>query len=139
MTLKTMARQWLLPFIDPRRLASLVHLPAFLLEWRSFRRRAPDMKAGLAAPLRGMGTAFSASLFGLAGSLVLGFLELQVGQAQNRFFNDLEEIDADAVNGWTYDAATMTLSFVGAACQQLQSGTVSDIDVVFGCAMPVPG
>ncbi len=48
MTLKTMARQWLLPFIDPRRLASLVHLPAFLLEWRSFRRRAPDMKAGLA-------------------------------------------------------------------------------------------
>lgn len=55
------------------------------------------------------------------------------------FFNDLEEIDPDAVNGWTYDANTMTLRFVGAACQQLQSGTVSDIDVVFGCAMPVPG
>jgi hypothetical protein len=48
------------------------------------------LKAGLAAPLSGMGTAFSSSLFGLAGSLVLGFLDLQVGQAQNRFFNDLE-------------------------------------------------
>lgn len=50
-----------------------------------------QLKSGLEAPLSGMGTAFSASLFGLAGSLVLGFLELQVGQAQNRFFNDLEE------------------------------------------------
>jgi hypothetical protein len=50
-----------------------------------------ELKAGLQAPLQGMGTAFSASLFGLAGSLVLGFLDLQAGQAQNRFYNDLEE------------------------------------------------
>ncbi|MBL6927549.1 MAG: flagellar motor protein MotA [Rhodospirillales bacterium] len=50
-----------------------------------------DLKRGLEAPLSGMGTAFSSSLFGLAGSLVLGFLDLQAGQAQNRFFNDLEE------------------------------------------------
>lgn len=50
-----------------------------------------DLKAGLTAPMDGMGTAFSSSLFGLAGSLVLGFLELQAGQAQNRFYNDLEE------------------------------------------------
>lgn len=50
-----------------------------------------DLKTGLQAPLSGMGTAFSASLFGLAGSLVLGFLDLQAGQAQNRFYNDLEE------------------------------------------------
>ncbi len=50
-----------------------------------------DLKAGLQAPLTGMGTAFSSSLFGLAGSLVLGFLDLQSSQAQNRFFNDLEE------------------------------------------------
>ena len=49
------------------------------------------LKTGLNAPLSGMGTAFSASLFGLAGSLVLGFLDLQAGQAQNRFYNDLEE------------------------------------------------
>tara|TARA_Y100001936_G_C16091563_1_gene686695 strand:+ start:617 stop:1726 length:1110 start_codon:yes stop_codon:yes gene_type:complete len=49
------------------------------------------LKAGLKAPLAGMGTAFSSSLLGLAGSLILGFLELQAGQAQNRFYNDLEE------------------------------------------------
>jgi hypothetical protein len=45
----------------------------------------------LESPLHGMATAFSSSLFGLAGSLVLGFLDLQAGQAQNRFYNDLEE------------------------------------------------
>jgi hypothetical protein len=50
-----------------------------------------NLKNGLATPLRGMSTAFSASLFGLASSLVLGFLDLQAGQAQNRFYNDLEE------------------------------------------------
>lgn len=49
-----------------------------------------DLKAGLEAPLQGMGTAFSSSLFGLSGSLILGFLELQAGQAQNRFYNDVE-------------------------------------------------
>jgi hypothetical protein len=50
-----------------------------------------DLKGGLERPLEGMGTAFSSSLFGLAGSLVLGFLELQASQAQNRFYNDLED------------------------------------------------
>lgn len=50
-----------------------------------------ELKEGLAAPLKGMGTAFSSSLFGLAGSLVLGFLDLQAGQAQNRFYNELED------------------------------------------------
>jgi len=50
-----------------------------------------DLKQGLEAPLSGMGTAFSSSLFGLAGSLILGFLDLQSGQAQNRFYNDLED------------------------------------------------
>ena len=49
------------------------------------------LKAGLQAPLSGMGTAFSSSLFGLSGSLVLGFLELQASQAHNRFFNELED------------------------------------------------
>jgi hypothetical protein len=48
------------------------------------------LKAGLAAPLAGMGTAFSASLFGLSGSLVLGFLDLQAGRAQTRFYTELE-------------------------------------------------
>jgi len=50
-----------------------------------------DLKAGLEAPLSGMGTAFSSSLFGLTGSLILGFLDLQAGQAQNRFYNELED------------------------------------------------
>ena len=50
-----------------------------------------DLKNGLAAPLRGMGTAFSASLLGLAGSLIIGFLELQASHAHNRFYNELEE------------------------------------------------
>ena len=49
-----------------------------------------NLKAGLQGPLSGMGTAFGSSLLGLAGSLVLGFLDLQMGQAQNRFFLDLE-------------------------------------------------
>lgn len=49
------------------------------------------LKEGLAAPLSGMGISFSSSLFGLAGSLVLGFLDLQSSQAQNRFYTDLED------------------------------------------------
>lgn len=48
------------------------------------------LKEGLSAPLGGMGTAFSTSLFGLSGSLVLGFLDLQAGRAQNRFYTELE-------------------------------------------------
>jgi hypothetical protein len=49
-----------------------------------------SLKAGLSAPLSGMGTAFSSSLFGLSGSLILGFLDLQAGRAQNRFYTELE-------------------------------------------------
>lgn len=49
-----------------------------------------ELKAGLAAPLAGMGLSFSASLFGIAGSLLLGFLDLQLGQAQRRFRNEVE-------------------------------------------------
>ena len=49
------------------------------------------LKEGLAAPLGGMGISFSSSLFGLAGSLVLGFLDLQTSQAQNRFYTNFED------------------------------------------------
>ena len=49
-----------------------------------------ELKSGLAAPLGGMGISFSSSLFGLAGSLILGFLDLQAGQAQNQFYEQLE-------------------------------------------------
>ena len=50
-----------------------------------------DLKNGLAAPISGMSVSFTSSLFGLSGSLVLGFLDLQAGQAQNRFFTELED------------------------------------------------
>jgi biopolymer transport protein ExbB/TolQ len=50
-----------------------------------------NLKTGLAEPLKGMGLSFSASLFGLSGSLIVGFLDLQAGQAQNVFYNELED------------------------------------------------
>jgi hypothetical protein len=50
-----------------------------------------QLKEGLAGPLAGMSIAFSSSLFGLAGSLILGFLDLQAGHAQSRFYNELED------------------------------------------------
>jgi hypothetical protein len=50
-----------------------------------------ELKSGLSAPLAGMAISFTSSLFGLAGSLVLGFLDLQAGQAQNRFYTELED------------------------------------------------
>ncbi|MGY9058630.1 MAG: MotA/TolQ/ExbB proton channel family protein, partial [Candidatus Puniceispirillales bacterium] len=64
-----------------------------------------DIQKGLTAPLNGMSTAFSSSLFGLAGSLILGFLDLQVGQASNRFFNELED--------WLSQMAIFTTSETG--------------------------
>lgn len=50
-----------------------------------------ELKSGLAVPLAGIGLAFSASLFGLAGSVLVGFLDLQVGQAHSRFHSQLED------------------------------------------------
>jgi hypothetical protein len=50
-----------------------------------------DLKNGLSAPIAGMSVSFTSSLFGLAGSLILGFLDLQAGQAQNRFYTELED------------------------------------------------
>ena len=64
-----------------------------------------EIQKGLSAPLDGMSTAFSSSLFGLAGSLILGFLDLQVGQASNRFFNELED--------WLSQMAIFTTSETG--------------------------
>lgn len=70
-----------------------------------------DLKTGLAAPLAGMGISFSSSLFGLAGSLILGFLDLQAGQAQNRFHNELEDwlaaVVASAADGAAEDRRSM--------------------------------
>src|SRR5467141_377610 len=63
------------------------------------------LKEGLAAPLSGMGISFSSSLFGLAGSLVLGFLDLQSSQAQNRFYTDLEDWLASTVREYSGESA----------------------------------
>lgn len=63
------------------------------------------LKEGLAAPLGGMGIAFSSSLFGLAGSLVLGFLDLQSSQAQNRFYTDLEDWLVTIVSEYSAEGA----------------------------------
>jgi hypothetical protein len=70
-----------------------------------------ELKSGLAQPLRGMGLSFSASLFGLAGSLILGFLDLQAGQAQSRFYTELEDWLARA----TTDATGTDLVHPGAS------------------------
>jgi hypothetical protein len=61
-----------------------------------------SLRDGLAAPLSGMGISFSSSLFGLAGSLILGFLDLQSSQAQNRFYTELE----DWLSTTVYDQAS---------------------------------
>jgi len=63
--------------------------------------------ANLKEPLSGMGTAFSSSLFGLGGSLIIGFLDLQAGQAQNRFYSDLED--------WLSGMATVSIVNNGTA------------------------
>ena len=63
-----------------------------------------DLKSGLSAPLAGMSVSFTSSLFGLAGSLILGFLDLQAGQAQNRFYTELEDFLAGHVDTTQADA-----------------------------------
>src|SRR3981081_4036161 len=63
------------------------------------------LKEALSAPLGGMGISFSSSLFGLAGSLILGFLDLQSSQAQNRFYTDLEDWLASTVKEYSGESA----------------------------------
>jgi hypothetical protein len=71
------------------------------------------LRDGLAAPLSGMGISFSSSLFGLAGSLVLGFLDLQSSQAQNRFYTELEDWLSTTVSDYTSEpsGAPSTMPF----------------------------
>src|SRR5690606_9548173 len=74
------------------------------------------LKQGLAAPLAGMGTAFSSSLFGLAGSLVLGFLDLQAGRAQTRSYPELENW-LSSVTGLSSHIATSETATLDSAAQ----------------------
>lgn len=91
------------------------------------------LKEGLQAPLQGMGTAFSSSLFGLAGSLILGFLDLQAGQAQNRFYHETEEwlasmtvVGSDGADAMIADgnanAAEITQALAAIASRMERSG-----------------
>lgn len=80
------------------------------------------LKEGLAAPLGGMGISFSSSLFGLAGSLILGFLDLQSSQAQNRFYTDLEDWLATTVREYgTAEVAVAASGGGGVASGELQA------------------
>jgi len=87
------------------------------------------LREGLAAPLGGMGIAFSSSLFGLAGSLILGFLDLQSGQAQNRFYTELEDWLSTTVHDIGADSeaapAAGVSAEVRAAIERLRE-TISD-------------
>lgn len=81
-----------------------------------------QLKAGLTKPLAGMGTAFSSSMFGLSGALILGFLDLTAGQAMNRFFNELEEWLASltrlGTGTFAGDAETSIPTYVQALLEQ---------------------
>jgi hypothetical protein len=79
------------------------------------------LKEGLAAPLGGMGISFSSSLFGLAGSLILGFLDLQSSQAQNRFYTDLEDWLASTVREYTGDGAGAAGGDLSVAMERLRT------------------
>ncbi|MEM9029551.1 MAG: flagellar motor protein MotA [Pseudomonadota bacterium] len=100
-----------------------------------------ELKSGLAAPLNGMGTAFASSLFGLSGSLVLGFLELNATQAHNRFYNELEEwlsgiteltpandMSSDQLNRQLYAALFEMQRSLGELADRIGNGGVSAAD-----------
>ncbi len=78
------------------------------------------LKEGLQAPLSGMGTAFSSSLFGLAGSLILGFLDLQTSQAQNAFYTELEDWMA-SMTELDHPVTAMQASGLGVSGEEIQA------------------
>ena len=87
-----------------------------------------ELKSGLERPLAGMGLSFSSSLFGLAGSLILGFLDLQASQAQNRFYNDLEDwlstiTDIEAGEGSAACGAALSAARYARSCSRASSGS----------------
>ncbi|ODT67886.1 MAG: flagellar motor protein MotA [Pelagibacterium sp. SCN 63-23] len=79
-----------------------------------------NLREGLVAPLGGMGTAFSSSLFGLSGSLVLGFLDLQTSQAQNAFYTDLEDW-MTSMTELDHPVTAMQANSMGAAGADMQA------------------
>ena len=85
-----------------------------------------QLKENLKQPLSGMSTSFSTSLFGLASSLVLGFLDLQAGHAQNRFYNELEEwlsgMTKLSSGGLQVEGETAVPAYVQALLEQTADG-----------------
>ena len=96
------------------------------------------LKQGLEEPLKGMGTAFSSSLFGLGGSLVLGFVDIQAGHAQNRFFNQMEEwlsgvtrlVDTDETPGSDTTPAGADLQDIDGHLRQLIQQTQKNSQIM---------
>lgn len=97
-----------------------------------------DMKSGLAAPLGGMGTAFSSSLFGLSGSLVLGFLDLQAGQAQNRFYTDLEDWLSTTVRDLDDAPRDRALAADREAAPRVPAAAPAQVPAAAPLALPAP-
>ena len=87
-----------------------------------------ELKAGLAAPLGGMGISFSSSLFGLAGSLVVGFLDLQAGQAQNQFYEQLENFLASVAGPEATTGETAVATSAGLPEPSLAAANVAAIE-----------
>jgi hypothetical protein len=80
------------------------------------------LKESLSAPLVGMGTAFSSSLFGLSGSLILGFLDLQAGKSQNRFYNELEN--------WLSSVTDVNSDFAPSFIEAASSGSSEELKLL---------
>ncbi|MBV8664320.1 MAG: flagellar motor protein MotA [Hyphomicrobiales bacterium] len=87
-----------------------------------------DLKSGLSAPIAGMSVSFTSSLFGLAGSLILGFLDLQAGQAQNRFYTELEDFLASHVEtGGASASAEKAVAVVDGADQRKSAAAIASL------------
>ncbi len=82
------------------------------------------LKSGLNSPLKGMGTAFSCSMFGLAGSLILGFLDLQVSRACTIFHNQIEDRLSTLTKFSSFSAYHMDSSSSGQAPSSAYSLTL---------------
>jgi len=85
------------------------------------------LKEGLEKPLSGMGTAFSSSLFGLGGSLILGFFDLQSSQAQNRFYNEIEEKLASYTKISSFSTENINSDFAPAYIESLIENTAENL------------
>ena len=87
-----------------------------------------DLKSGLSAPIAGMSVSFTSSLFGLAGSLILGFLDLQAGQAQNRFYTELEDFLASHVEtGAASASAEKAVAVADGADQRKSAAAIASL------------